>query len=152
VGWFRVDQVNLDHYWDMSARVGKHPVGGEALEHSNLLNTKVSALLGHVSLMVVTSTVFLVNPGIQTKSWINIALIVEVTFYITIALLCLLAIWITRPPTYKGIDDLEAAVAKFAAAVHFRKTCYYLALNGSFAVTAFFIPSFIYKVLQSNIL
>jgi hypothetical protein len=50
--------VNIEDYWKISTYISSDDCGQEANRHSDFLNTKVSALLTHVSLMVVTSTWF----------------------------------------------------------------------------------------------
>jgi len=150
-------------YWKISTAVGLDDDGAEALKHSDYLNGKVGALLAHVSLMAVTTTWFLTytkpvelsSQKIAVASITNISLAAELFVYIIITMLCLRAIWVTRPSTFYDIiknnktvfseTEQKHAVDIFLHEVTLRKSCFIIALRLTVLTSVAFILSFVAK-------
>ncbi len=158
-------------YWEISRLISSDVDGCEANRHADFLNTKVGALLTHVSLMVVISTWFLTygrpSYGIEGPPlspcviryvwWVNVSLVFEVVFYIVITFLCLSAIWITHPRMYNSIntesiadETIKNAVQLFLREVAYRKFYYRIAIWSTFVTSVVFIVSIIIKFILLN--
>lgn len=95
------DKVRV--YFERLVSVAQTPEGAEAMHHADALNSKISALLTHVSLMIAISTGFFIwtaSPRANLGA-IGVSLFAEIVGYVLISALCLRGIWITGYRTFQ---------------------------------------------------
>jgi hypothetical protein len=150
-------------YWNLSTIVGQDPDGAEALRHSDYLNAKVGAFLTHVSLMAMATLWFVtytrsVNLGAERPEItdiVNKSLAVELLAYVAVTIMCLRAIWVASPSTFRKVlkgdeiefseYEIEQAVAIFLREVTIRKSFFMHGLRLTILTTVAFVVSFIVK-------
>jgi hypothetical protein len=133
----------LKVYFERVASISETPAGEESKRHADVLNTKISALLTHVSLMIAVSAVFFDWASKPTGHlpFLEWMLLAEIVAYVLISLLCLRGIWITGYSSFlehKG-DPTEV----FFKIVGARRTVYYIAISSTIFVTVAFLATLI---------
>ena len=141
------------NFWDTSAKISENPMGQEAIVHANMLNSKVCALLTHVTVMIAIATFFLnynFEHDIYDKKLVfdvNMTIMADVVLYLAITLLCMRGIWATNKNSYKNCCSINEAINKRLANISRRKAVYLYALWLTILTTIMFVLSLTAKYM-----
>ena len=148
----RASQKALDdfrNYFAVIRRIRSDAVGESVLRTADILNTKVSALLQHVSIMTAISFAMLIwSRGSDARLDVfDLIMIFEVCGYVVITLLCLRGIWVTDYRSFEGAMRHETE--RLVAIILNRRATYRAAVIGTFAITLCFMATFVGKLVVS---
>ena len=137
------DYMNKEkqYYELVTTMVAAHPTCSQVLRLGDILNTKASALLTHVSVMIAVSTALfgvaynLPSEKLSNKNTVLFFLSLEVLLYLFTTILVLFAVTITGPhkfgiytpaplPTSISNSDLENAFDNLISIIRGRRLCY----------------------------
>ncbi len=138
--FFKVDgSIESMHY---SRRINAEDI--EAIHYDmNVIDSKSSALLTHISIMFVVLGFFLNNK--DNKAIICAVFVIEFVGYIAIAMLLLRCVDIMGPP-FRGLPDSDDEIKKmYCDEVALRRGIYVRALRLVYILTGVLVPIIIFK-------
>ena len=125
-----------NRYYDVITQIRKRRSGEQLFRLGDLLNTKGSALLAHVSIMIAVSTA-LFGFTLQYPSYRSLSkpFLGEILFYLLITFFVLYAVRITGPETFGDVDE-ERALEDLILIFRRRRLAYQLAHGATMLATA----------------
>lgn len=117
---------------------------------TDLLNTKVSALLTHVSVMIAVCTgiAFMAGAKGGEAPLLQMAFLVEVVAYIAITVPCLRILWLTSSSTLGKLEDSDSGIVDaLLKRVAERRIWYISTLIATVVVTGLFTLTLAWKLI-----
>lgn len=126
------------HYITKVAEVEASPLGALMFRLADGLNSKAAALLTHVSVMIAVSSVlfsYSLGPAFKrdVPPFVSVLLLCEIVTYSITSLLCLYAVQMTGPGTFRR-DDVRP-LDRLVVIVRRRRKAYRAALTITIAAT-----------------
>ena len=110
---------------------------------TDILNSKISGLLTHISIMMAILGFFLADNQNSHKI-ITLMVAGEMVLYLILAIGCLLGLYITNPLTLQGHEN--AAADRLTLILRRRRRIYLFSLKGTIAVTIAFFATLLCKM------
>lgn len=145
-----MNSENEKRYWEIIVELDSSSLGRCASQHADALNSKVSALLTHVSVMVAVSTGFFLALKLNPLGLVDFIMAFEIAIYLVVTLLCLRVLWITSYNywTFDSFSASDVPVDRFLAIVSVRKSIYIASLNLTLITTVVFLFTLIVKIFS----
>jgi len=146
-------------YYKTVLPIANTEYGKQVMRNADVLNSKISALLTHVSIMIAILMIFYNSANVSeanldtkiTAMTIDAAkslMIVETCMYIVASLFCVLGIWITGPSSFLGHEDNPTD--RLIDIIGRRRKCFIIALWITIFVTVTFLVTLLIELLLIN--
>ncbi len=138
--WFEINPEREKSFYD-----SRNDTEGikDILHDMEIIDTKSSALLTHISIMFVVIGFFLAE---STKiSTVNVLFLVEFVAYLVIAMLLLRCIDIMGPPFRQPPNEKEKRIKAYYFEVTLRREIYHRSIRSVYLLTAALIPIICFK-------
>lgn len=132
-------------YYSLVADVDGTPHGPILSRTSDSLNSKISGLLSHISIMIAILSFFLSQMGdFKRIDFFTFAITIEIIFYLCFTVGCLRGLFITSPRSL--LEKGKESTNHIIMIIRRRRRIYLLSLKGTIIVTIAFLITLAEKV------